>query len=236
MNSVAELKANEVHLWCANLNVSDESREKYFSYLSENEVARAQRFHFPIHRKRFIVARGQLRELVAHYLAMQPAEVQFSYAEKNKPYLANNKLQFNVSHSNEVAVYAFTLEEIIGVDVEKIKENFEEAVAERYFSDEENTALMKLPKEERARAFYWIWARKEALVKAVGDGLHYPLTSFSVAGAQALKLKFNNEPGWFLRSFAVHKDYQSAFATRQKVTKVWLGKVAKTLKHSELKP
>jgi 4'-phosphopantetheinyl transferase len=235
INKTFELAAGQVHLWCANLDVSEESREKYFSYLSENEVQRAQRMHFPAHRKRFIVARGQLRVLVGEYLDLKPAEVQFSYAEKNKPYLAQNKLQFNVSHSHAVAIYAFTLEQLIGVDVEKVKEEFEESVAKRYFNASEYADLMKSPAAERPRKFYWIWARKEALVKAVGDGLHFPLPSFSVAGSDSTELPFNNESNWYLQSFAVHKDYQSAFATRQKVSQVWLGKVAKNMKLSELK-
>lgn len=206
------IQANEVHLWRAPLTINTADENIFLSSLSTDEKIRAERFHFPQHRRRFIAARGLLRKLLSYYQHTQPEKIIFQTHLRGKPYLANTSLQFNVSHSDEMAVFAVTNNFSIGVDIEKIKQDFNAGVAERYFHPDEYTFILSLPEAKQAAEFYRIWSRKEAWVKALGEGLHYKLSSFSVLEDKPM--------GWHIESFAAHPDYQSAFAAQHDVGKV----------------
>lgn len=217
------LSPGEVQLWDASLAISPEEESKFLTLLSPDEIQRALRFRFPQHKRRFIAARGILRSLLGRYLNTAPQAITFLYTEHGKPYLQNTPLQFNVSHSHEMAVFAFTKACDIGVDIEKIENDFKEGVAQRYFSIEEYEQLMLLPEELRAFAFYRIWALKEALIKAIGEGLHFSLASFSVSLSDPIfEVTLEGDPPatWYFQTFAVHPEYQAAFATSQAVENV----------------
>src|SRR5689334_19989736 len=177
------LSNGEVHVWRAPLEQPDALQEMFLRSLAEDERARASRFHFEKHRRRFVVARGYLRTLLARYLDVQPDEVRFAYGHYGKPSVDHaHGLRFNMSHSHEVAVYAFVQEQEIGVDVEYIKTDFAtEDIARKFFSKQEADALMSLPKDEQGRAFFRCWTRKEAYIKAIGSGLSHPLNEFDVS-------------------------------------------------------
>jgi 4'-phosphopantetheinyl transferase len=219
---MTELKPNDVHLWSLKLAMTDAEEALYLSYLSSDELQKADRFYFPLHRHRYIVARAMLRKLIAGYLHTEPQLLDFLYTPHGKPFLPVSSLQFNLSHSNELAVYAFTLNAAIGVDIEKMKTSFEESVAKRFFSEDEYLALMAKPMDLRVKAFYGIWARKEAAIKAIGRGLGYPLDSFTVPVDEAHEpcLLRLDDSDWELHSICVDKDYQSAFVTQQSVKAV----------------
>ena len=213
-----------VHIFCASLSISEQEEQDFRSLLSWNEIERADRFYFPIHRRRFIAARGILRTLLGQYLSMTPQAIHFLYSKHHKPYLAASDLQFNVSHSHEMAVFAFTRTYPIGVDIEKIESTFMSAVAKRYFSEKEVEQLMALSDAEQIPAFYQIWSRKEAFVKAIGAGLHFPLKAFSVSLTQQVEqLPFEHEAyrEWHIEGFNAHPDYQAAFVTPQPVNQVF---------------
>ena len=186
------LSSGAVHVWRAPLEQPDALQEMFQHTLDEDERERASRFHFERHRRRFVAARGFLRALLAHYLDLQPDEVRFTYGRYGKPSLDHaSGLRFNMSHSHELAVYAFVQEKEIGVDVEYIKADFAtEDIARQFFSTPEVEALTSLPKGERAAAFFRCWTRKEAYIKAIGSGLSHPLNEFDVS---------LNEPAALLR-------------------------------------
>jgi 4'-phosphopantetheinyl transferase len=124
--------------------------------------------------------------ILAAYLSADPAELSFSYSKKEKPSLgaahAGSGVTFNISHSGGIALLAFARRREIGVDVEQIRSDFDlEAIARRFFSAHERQELFALPPEERANAFFRCWTRKEAYIKATGDGLSLPLTQFDVS-------------------------------------------------------
>jgi len=150
--------------------------------LNEQELQRAHRFKFDIHRDRFIVARAFLRKILSLYTDIPPEKIEFNYGKRGKPWLAENPLdlQFNISHSDDVAVYGISQTAEIGIDVEKFSDKYEEAVAKRFFSPQEYLELSELVPEQRARAFYQIWVKKEAIIKALGEGLYAPLADFSI--------------------------------------------------------
>ena len=214
-----ELPAQEVHVWLANLD--DYAADSLKPLLADDELARAARFHFDKDRNHFIVARGLLRKLLAAYLGVGAAELRFAYAEKGKPSLRESQrssLKFNLAHSHGMAIYAFSRGREIGVDLEFIREGLaDEKVAERFFSEREINDLRSLPADARKQAFFDYWTRKEAYIKARGDGLSMPLDEFDVSLAPdkpAAWLRNHKEPGevarWSMQSVAVPAGYVAA--------------------------
>jgi 4'-phosphopantetheinyl transferase len=156
------------------------------SLLSADEQARAARFLSPLHRDRFAVAHGRLRELLASQLGVDPSALQFDTAEHGKPHLAGPQagsgLQFNLSHSGDRGLVGWANQRHLGVDIELWRPLGDEAaLVRRFFSPAENAAYEALAPAERTRGFFECWTRKEAYIKAVGRGLGLPLDSFDVS-------------------------------------------------------
>lgn len=221
------IKSQTIHLWRIVLSELFSQIPDLKTLLSPDELERAMRFKFEIHRQRFIVSRGILRRVLSLYTDIPAQEIQFSYGKRGKPFIENHELQFNVTHSDDLAVFAITKENAIGVDIEKVETNFEESVAKRFFSATENEYLQRLPDAEKIIAFYQIWAKKEALIKALGEGLYAPLDTFSVSvnnDIETVSVRQNEElVSYNIKSFFIHPDYQAAYATNQTVeeTKCW---------------
>jgi 4'-phosphopantetheinyl transferase len=178
--------ANEVHVWRISLEYPATGVESLWQILAPDERLRADRFHFSKDRQHFIIARGLLRTILGSYLDIKPERLRFGYESRGKPFLANSsavesRLNFNLSHSHELALCAVTLKRQIGIDIERIRPDFaSEEIAERFFSPHEIGALRKLPEHLRKEAFFHCWTRKEAFIKARGDGLSLPLDQFDV--------------------------------------------------------
>ena len=219
------LGANDVHVWRVSLNQPVAIVTQFRQHLSGDELARAERFHFDIDRRRFIVARGCLREILARYLGIAPAIIQFTYGDYGKPGLANvtlppSQLKFNLAHSGELAVYAFTLIGEVGVDLERIRPDFDGAeVARRFFSPSEVAKLDQFSAAARQQAFFRCWTRKEAFIKAKGLGLSIALDQFDVtlaADEQAALLRTRWDESeaarWSLQEIDIGSDYVAAVA------------------------
>jgi 4'-phosphopantetheinyl transferase len=175
---------DEVHIW--RIALQEELAPKLRSVLSPDECARADCFHFSRDRNRFIVARGSLRTILGIYLKQNPDRVSFSYSQFGKPSLVDDpdahELGFNLSHTNELALLAVTRGRALGVDIEFLRPEFASAeIAERFFSPHEVAALRALPWETQRAAFFNCWTRKEAYIKAIGEGLSMPLNQFHVS-------------------------------------------------------
>ncbi|HEX3282861.1 MAG TPA: 4'-phosphopantetheinyl transferase superfamily protein [Pyrinomonadaceae bacterium] len=177
------LDVSEVHLWQASLE--GRPADIFESFLSADELARANRFHFAEDRTHFVVARGLLRNLLAAYLGIDCAALRFSYGVKGKPFVVlegQTQINFNLSHSHGRAAFAFTRGRELGVDLEYVKPDFDaESIATRFFSRSEVLALRTVPAEVRNQAFFNCWTRKEAYIKARGEGLSMPLDEFDVS-------------------------------------------------------
>jgi 4'-phosphopantetheinyl transferase len=181
-----ELSPQSVHVWRASLEFESERLDRFALTLSDDERTRAQRFVLERDKNSFIAARGILRDLLAHYSGRTPGDIEFVYGPQGKPALSHrgtaNPIRFNLSHSHGLAVLAVTREREVGVDVEKIQpERAGEAIAKRYFSVEEVEELRALPTDQQAEGFFLCWTRKEAYVKALGEGLRFPLDRFRVS-------------------------------------------------------
>lgn len=182
------LQPAEVHVWRAALDLQESAVRRLWQLLTADERARAERFVLPRDRTHFVVARGLLRVLLGRYLRRRPEHLRFCYGPHGKPELAADTddaaWRFNVSHSHGLALYAITLQRAIGVDVEYVRPGFaEERLAERFFSPREVAVLRALPAALQSAAFFACWTRKEAFIKARGNGLSLPLDQFDVAFA-----------------------------------------------------
>jgi 4'-phosphopantetheinyl transferase len=179
-----QLAENEVHVWRAGLDIDSPSVQRLAAYLSPEERARAARFVFETDRVRSIVARGVLRELLGGYLKQPAASICIEAGPRGKPAVrieVGPRIRFNLSHSHGLALYAFALDHEVGVDVEKIRPQVVfEGIEERYFSAREQQELRTLPHQLRPEGFFLCWTRKEAYIKARGEGLYIPLGSFDV--------------------------------------------------------
>src|SRR3984957_13806585 len=216
------LRNDEVHIWLAGLDVDPQERTRGRSYLNEEEVSRAERFVFPRDRDHFIVARGRLRELLGKYLNCPPSTVEFKVGRYGKLSLLDerNPLRFNVSHSHGIALYGFCMGREIGIDTEKIRPEFAgEEIAERYFSATERRELAELPKELRDTAFVLCWTRKEAYIKAHGDGLQIPLDSFDVSlkPGEPATLRSADSERWSMRSFVPAPEFLATIITEGEI-------------------
>jgi 4'-phosphopantetheinyl transferase len=204
-------------VWRICLEQEDDLLNRFRQTLAPEELDRAGRFRFERLQRHFITARGFLRDVLARYLEAKPSELRFSYNDYGKPSLAGEQsLQFNMSHSHEVALVAVTREAAVGVDVEHIRADFaSEEIATRFFSRLEVETLSSLPKEEQVAAFFRCWVRKEAYIKAIGKGLSQPLDGFDVSLAPsepAALLRAGDEDTmtWSMSDIDVGRGYASA--------------------------
>lgn len=171
------LLAHEIHIWRASLDLPSPCIEQLARLLAEDERVRAAQFRFAQHRQRFIVARGVLRAILGSYMHIAPQEVLFDYSYYGKPCVANSDVafvpHFNLSHSRELALYAFSVQSELGIDVEYVQQPFPDAfsLAQRFFSAQESQLLHSLPLDEQAVYFFRVWTRIEAMLKAQGVGL-----------------------------------------------------------------
>jgi 4'-phosphopantetheinyl transferase len=180
-----KLSGGEVHVWRAALDRSPACEQSLLALLTPDELNRANRFYHKHDRSHFIVGRGVLREVLGRYLGVPPGSLRFEYTKYGKPLLVEEfrgeDMRFNLSHSKGVALLAVTAGREIGVDVEWMRPGVaEEEIAERFFSANEVRVLRGLPKGAQEEAFFNCWTRKEAYIKAKGEGLSMPLDRFAV--------------------------------------------------------
>ncbi len=195
------LGPGQVHLWVARLDPSAAQVAELRGLLDPDEIARADRFRFDVHRRRFIVGRGFQRLVLGAYRGVPAARVRYAYGPKGKPALEEagpSPLYFNLSNSEELAILGLTREREIGVDVEYLRELSDlRELASRFFAEPESRELLALPASQQREAFFNCWTRKEAYLKAVGDGLSAPLDAFEVTlvpGIPARMVRLEGDP------------------------------------------
>ncbi len=176
------LERGVIDVWRGELDQEPQVLQRLETFLSADERRRASLFRFDRDRARYVVGRGLLRALLGRYLAVDPARLRFLYSIHQKPSLGGRGPAFNLAHSEATALFAFSPSFDVGIDVELFRSEFEgDRIAKRFFSPAEVDALQALPEEERGVAFLTCWTRKEAFLKARGDGLTLALDSFDVS-------------------------------------------------------
>lgn len=215
------LKDNEVHVWKVN---QQQQLNALWKHLSHDERAKAERFHFQKDRNEFVLARGVLRQLISYYIKVPAHRLSFQYTAYAKPYLSeefcSSRLKFNVSHSHGIILLAFTIGRELGIDVEQMRADFAtEEIARNFFSTHEVSTLQSLPETLRVEAFYNAWTRKEAFIKAIGEGLSIPLNKFDVTlapgeSARLLATRIEGEftAKWSMKSLECDRGFKAAIA------------------------
>lgn len=209
-------------IWSLPLNQSSYTIHQLFKLLSAEEEKRAERFWFEKDRHAFITARGTLRLLLADKLNVEPEQIKFKYGRNGKPYLcsqfyAKNLMNFNLSHSFEMAVIAISSHQTVGIDIEWIRPiNSLEELSKRTMTNNEFDWFMSLKSDERQHAFYKCWTRKESVLKATGLGLSYPLNQIDVQSHHSIQLvgmKGNDLLTVWVNSLDINEEYAAALST-----------------------
>ena len=210
------LLQNEIHVWRIELDQPEVQLQNLAATLSNDEMARAERFYFQEHRQRFIAGRGILRTILGRYLGIQPRQVQFNYQQRGKPVLAdtftNSGLAFNLSHSQGLGLCAVNCTREIGVDLEYIRPMSDiEALAKRFFLPREYEMLRSLSANQQQEVFFRYWTCKEAYLKATGDGLsQLEQIEVSLTPTQPAKLQISQD--WSLFELVPANNYVAAVA------------------------
>jgi 4'-phosphopantetheinyl transferase len=219
-----QLAGNEIHVWTTTLNPPANVLVNFAATLSADETERAQRFKFEKHRNRYIAGRGALRAILAQYFNVDAATLRFDYLENGKPTLtgdfASAGIHFNLAHTEDLALVGVTRVGLVGVDVECVRpiKNVDELVA-RFFSARESESFQKVSADQKPIAFFNLWTRKEAMLKATGEGITRSLSLVEVSflpgePARVVAISGDAEAGkrWRLREMTPAKGFTAAVA------------------------
>lgn len=219
-STTREIATGEVHIWRVDLSSSATQTE---ACLSHDERERAARFHFERDRQHFKIAHASLRAILSRYVKLQPAALTFGETAYGKPFMTNIEaagLLFNMSHSGDLALIAVAREREVGIDIEYMRADFATMeVAEHFFSVAEIYTLSGLDPHLRTNAFFNCWTRKEAYVKARGEGLSMPLDQFDVSLAPGVaaamlsnRIDETETSRWTIHDLDVATNYAGALA------------------------
>src|SRR5574341_1468311 len=214
----AELPALErsVHVWATRLDDDSVDLGRAREILSADERERAERFKLDRDRRRYLIAHAALHGILSRYLTLSSESMSFDHGLNGKPRLSQalmlTRVQFNLSHSNEMALVAVTRRGEVGVDIEYVKENFEfQEIAEQFFTAKEVAAMRTLPAELQRQAFFKCWTSKEAFLKAKGTGLSGKLDEVEIILTTTQEVQITaSVPGWSLAELDPVNGYEAA--------------------------
>lgn len=222
--SKIQLNQSEIHLWLIPLVQTNENIAEFSDYLDETERKKADGFRFEFLRKNYLVSHYAMREILSFYLNVLPKNIRFSVNSFGKPFVktTDETVYFNLSHSGKWCVLGICKSGEIGIDIEEIRLDFdEEEISKRFFSSFECELLDSVEDAFRQKAFFKIWTKKEAFVKAIGKGLTIPLQNFTVLGDAFTKSgSFKIEENlyiyedWHFFDLEIGKNYACAFVTQ----------------------
>jgi len=221
---IIKKKKNEIHIWRESLESDETNIRALESLLSQNEIKRANRFLPGKLKYHYIAARGGLRRIISHYAGIRPENVKFRYNSQGKPELIQddpkNTICFNLSHTDDLVLYAIALNRPVGIDVEKIDRDIDlSGIARRFFSKNEYNAITSLREDRQLEAFYRCWTRKESYIKGKGSGIPMLLDKVEVSltpGEPAKLLSNSADPDdvkeWIIIDLEIDKPYIGALS------------------------
>lgn len=209
-------QGSQLHVWAIQPSAARPQYDALYRLLNHDERRKAQRFHFERDRLTYVIARGLLRRQLGCYLQVDPDAIRFGYTAYDKPFISDPKssLQFNVSHSGDVVLLAFADDAPVGIDVELIRPIADAPhIVARFFSPTEIATWHSLPDTQKTAAFYTCWTRKEAYIKARGEGLSHPLDQFDVTlrpDEPAVLKTGRSDETWTITTVPIPHDYAAA--------------------------
>jgi 4'-phosphopantetheinyl transferase len=204
MNTLVE---GQVDVWLESLSVDAETLQDLYGVLTPAERERCDRCQVPLVRSQRIVARGKLRQLLASYLNVAPESVDLTVGLQGKPQVAG--LEFNLSHSGDLVAYGIG-SVAVGIDIEQQRDLDCEALMQRFFAPAEQRAWQQVPVAARSATFFQLWTMKEAYVKAIGTGLHTPLSTFAVSLQSPWQILGHDH--WQVEALSLPEGYWGAIA------------------------
>lgn len=213
--------SNTIHIWYTKFNDDIKHYKLFQSWLSKEEMARAEKLKLP-YRHRFTLTRGILRNLLSNYIGQPPKKINFSYTKFGKPLFnnpsLNQQIEFNLSHSHNRAVFAFTQGTPLGIDLEyKIARKYIDKIAYRFFSANDYAQLIRLAGKTKVNAFFNAWVRNEALLKALGYHLQtHPFSQYKAHNKQLKGVFMEKKAACSLFTLALHPDFAAALAIKGK--------------------
>lgn len=224
-DSDKQLNDGEIHIWLNYLNIHQAKLKHLYPLLSDAEKARSEQFKFFKDRKHFIASHGFLHTVLGYYLDTPAEDIQFSYGHNGKPAILEEQnpaqIQFNMSHSNTLAILAVCKQQQLGIDIEFMQRKTDwQGVGKRFFTAKEQQAIAGLPEDQQKEAFFRVWTRKEAHMKVTGEGLHLPPSRFEVTVPPAEAAYLGNTEGETDAVFhmqdielpAMYKDYRACLS------------------------
>jgi 4'-phosphopantetheinyl transferase len=213
MNPEYSIKEGEVHLWLAKCDGMD---DQYFRTILDGcEKERSVRFHSDLDTKRYVIAHGILRSLLAKYLDVEPERIDYEYGPFGKPAIAGGSpLRFNMSHSNGMAMYAFSLQRDVGIDLEYMRDIPFMELSQSVLSTNEYRYMQSFLVEKRPGIFFTLWVRKEAYVKAIGEGAYAKWRELDVSIQNVAHRISDGGPAWSIIDIPAPRGYMSAVAVR----------------------
>lgn len=223
---------DEIHIWMLSLNQPGTSIGNYERTLSTFELNRANAYQSIDLRTKYVLAHISLRFILGHYLDTEPHEIIYGYETHGKPYIIapeSQDLNFNMTYSQDRALIALMKGNSIGIDLEYYKDLSDvNQLVDRYFSPAERSYYYQLKPEDRLRAFYRGWTRKEAFIKALGSGLSFPLDSFTVTITPDEPVRLDNLKGDSPKRWQIYdlselfpgKDYEAALAVEGNINHI----------------
>jgi len=180
------LADDEIHIWLNYLNVHQARLKHLYPLLSDAEKERSERFKFYKHRKLFIASHGFLHGVLSRYIETPENGIEFFHQVHGKPAIIDeqnkNNIQFNLSHSGNLAILAVCKKHQLGIDIEFAERKTQwEGIIRRFFTQNEQKKLLALPEKIKKETFFKIWTRKEAHMKVTGQGLHLSPDKFEVS-------------------------------------------------------
>jgi len=226
MDKHLQLTDLESHIWSVSLSQTFYTIAELRSLLTPEEQNRANRYKLAKHQQAFITSRAYLRIILSRYLHISPQDIEFQYSDKGKPYLPNHpQLQFNLSHSQDLTLYALIKDRNIGIDLEYLRD-FPSAgeIAQRFFSPQEAEYINNCPLAIQSLAFFQGWTSKEAILKATGQGIADGLATTIVEvnphqEPRLLSTCYNTKipQQWFLRKITPQPGYLAIIATNARI-------------------
>lgn len=219
---------NTVYIWKIPLNNSEINWNQWLLKLSSDEKKAAMRFQFERHRRRYIIAHVAMREILSTYLNVAVEDVSIRIDQNGKPYLLNNPIYFNLSHSHDMALLGVSFHGNIGVDIEFVNSKLDVmGIAERFFSSEEFKQLQDISPENRHLHFYHCWSAKEAFLKAKGLGIanHLKMFALDIQDLNKIKIMLINQElkefsAWFVQPLGVADGYIATLVSTVKPNSV----------------